>query len=57
MFHRGRPSAPAKPSFDRGNPSDLRKGGMAMVTHEELIQIGILIVAFVNLVIKIANKK
>ncbi|MGN0414825.1 MAG: putative holin-like toxin [Agathobacter sp.] len=38
-------------------PSDLRKGGMAMVTYEGLIQFGILIVAIVSLVFKIAHKK
>lgn len=41
----------------RALPSDLTKGGMAMVSYAELFQFGILIVAIVSLVFKIAHKK
>lgn len=34
-----------------------RKGGMAMVTYDELFQFGLLIVAIVGLVYKISHKK
>ena len=40
-----------------GLPSDRKKGGMAMVTYADLIQLGLLIVAIVGLVYKIAHKK
>ena len=38
-------------------PPVRRKGGMAMVTYDDLIQIGILIVGIINLFLQVIDKK
>ena len=49
------------PLFQRGQllscPLIERKGGCAMVTYSDLIQIGILIVGIIGLIIQANNKK